>query len=93
MYKDPQQWAMPFQQYVTLTMLQTHIAETDRRVKLMERSLFSARYCFVETMLINGTLHQGMYNIMQEWYDFIHQSIHIQADLIGESVGLQPEAY
>lgn len=44
MYKDPARWAMPFQTYVTLTMLQTHTALTDKRVKLMERSLFSARY-------------------------------------------------
>lgn len=24
-----------------------------------------------------------MYNILQEWYDYINQSVHIQADLIG----------
>lgn len=43
MYKEPAKWAMPFQTYVTLTMLQTHTTPTDKRVKLMERSLFSAR--------------------------------------------------
>lgn len=110
MYKEPAKWAMPFQTYVTLTMLQTHTAHTDKRVKLMERSLFSARYlcivysfdyqchviieliilhfcnrnCFVECMVSNGTLHKGMYNIMQEWYDYINKNIHIQADLIGK---------
>lgn len=35
-------------------------------------------------MLASGSLHQGMYNILQEWYEFIHANIHIQADLIGE---------
>lgn len=34
-------------------------------------------------MLANNTLHKGMYNIMQEWYNYINDSIHIQADLIG----------
>lgn len=43
MYRDPAKWVMPFQTYVTLTMLQTHTAETNKRVKLMERSLYSAR--------------------------------------------------
>lgn len=44
MYKDPNKWAMPFQTYVTLTMLQAHTQPTNKRIKLMERSLFSARY-------------------------------------------------
>lgn len=44
MYKEPDRWAMPFQTYVTLTMLQTHTLKTDKSVKLMERSLFSARF-------------------------------------------------
>lgn len=43
MYKEPERWAMPFQTYVTLTMLQTHTLQTKKPVKLMERSLFSAR--------------------------------------------------
>lgn len=45
--------------------------------------IISFRNCFVECMLSNGTLHKGMYNIMQEWYEYINQNIHIQADLIG----------
>lgn len=36
-------------------------------------------------MLANNTLHKGMYNIMQEWYNYINDNIHIQADLIGMS--------
>lgn len=43
MYKEPERWAMPFQTYVTLTMLQTHTLATEKSIKLMERSLFSAR--------------------------------------------------
>lgn len=43
MYNESQKWAFPFQTYVTLTMLQTHTADTAKRVKLMERSLYSAR--------------------------------------------------
>lgn len=73
---------MPFQDYVTLTMLKNHIKETEKPVKLMERSMFSARYCFVEKMLSSGTIHEGMYHILQEWYDFLHQQHDIHADLI-----------
>ncbi|XP_058130228.1 deoxynucleoside kinase isoform X2 [Anopheles coustani] len=82
MYKEAHRWAMPFQTYVTLTMLDMHTFKTDKSVKLMERSLFSARNCFVESMLASGSLHRGMYNVLQEWYEFITCNIHIQADLI-----------
>jgi len=39
-------------------------------------------YCFVENMRRNGSLEQGMFNTLQEWYKFIEESIHVQADLI-----------
>lgn len=42
----------------------------------------SCRFCFVENMYRNGSLEQGMYNTLQEWYKFIGESIHVQADLI-----------
>lgn len=82
MYKNSDRFAMPFQNYVTLTMLKLHIEKTQKPIKLMERSIFSARYCFVEKMLSNGMLHEGMYHILQEWYEFIHEQHEIPCDLI-----------
>ena len=41
---------MPFQSYVQLTMLDNPLHQSAKPVKLMERSIFSARYCFVENM-------------------------------------------
>ncbi|KAG5681752.1 hypothetical protein PVAND_011161 [Polypedilum vanderplanki] len=82
MYKNPDRWAMTFQNYVTLTMLKNHIKITDKPVKLMERSMYSARYCFVEKMLASGILQEGMYHVLQEWYNFIHEHHQIQCDLI-----------
>lgn len=82
MYKEPYRWAMPFQTYVTLTMLEQHTTYTDKPFKLMERSLFSSRYCFVENMCKNGSIHKGMYSILQEWYAFIDKTVNIRADMI-----------
>lgn len=82
LYKEPYRWAMPFQSYVTLTMLNMHTQETDKSVKLIERSLFSARYCFVENMLKREILHPGMYHVLQEWYNHLVTSTQIRADLI-----------
>uniref|UniRef100_A0A1I8PES5 Deoxynucleoside kinase domain-containing protein n=1 Tax=Stomoxys calcitrans TaxID=35570 RepID=A0A1I8PES5_STOCA len=82
MYKEPERWAMPFQSYVTLTMLQSHTQQTQKPVKLMERSIYSSRYCFVENMFRNDIIDAGMYHVLQEWYEFIDNAIHVQADLI-----------
>ncbi|KNC27974.1 Deoxynucleoside kinase [Lucilia cuprina] len=82
MYKEPERWAMPFQSYVTLTMLQSHTLQTEKPVKLMERSIYSSKHCFVENMFRNKIIDAGMYHVLQEWYRFIEDSIHIRADLI-----------
>ena len=41
--QDPKRWSMPFQSYVQQTMLEVHVQPTDRPVKLIERSIYSAR--------------------------------------------------
>jgi hypothetical protein len=38
---------MPFQSYVQLTMLDQHLHASHQPIKLMERSIFSARYLHV----------------------------------------------
>lgn len=82
LYKEPNKWAMPFQTYVTVTMLDSHTRATSKPVKMMERSLFSARNCFINYMKQNGNLHEGMHSVLSEWFDFIDKSIDIRADLI-----------
>ncbi|XP_068626210.1 deoxynucleoside kinase isoform X2 [Battus philenor] len=82
MYKEPAKWAMTFQAYVSLTMLEMHRRTTSTPVKLMERSIYSARYCFVEQMMRTGTLHPAQFAVLDEWFRFIHQQIPIEADLI-----------
>ncbi|XP_050680705.1 deoxynucleoside kinase isoform X1 [Leptidea sinapis] len=82
MYKDPAKWAMTFQAYVSLTMLEMHRRTTKTPVKLMERSIFSARYCFVEHMKRSGTLHPAQYSVLNEWFDFIDNEVPVDADLI-----------
>lgn len=82
MYNEPERWAMPFQSYVTLTMLEAHTTPTTKSVKMMERSLYSATLCFVEHMYKSGVLLPAMYEVLQEWYKFIHKAIDIRVDLI-----------
>merc|ERR1712079_560684 len=85
MYEDPSRWAMPFQSYVQLTMLDNHLHQSAKPVKLMERSIFSARYCFVENMHKSGRILGCEYAVLDEWFKFVtspESSVSLNVDLI-----------
>merc|ERR1712079_482561 len=85
MYEDPSRWAMPFQSYVQLTMLDHHLHTSNKPVKLMERSIYSARYCFVENMHKSGRILGCEYAVLDEWFKFVtspESSVSLNVDLI-----------
>ena len=43
MYGNPSRWALTFQTYVQLTMVDMHTRASTHPVKMMERSIYSAR--------------------------------------------------
>ena len=76
---------MPFQSYVQLTMLDNHIHQSDKSVKLMERSIFSARYCFVENMFTSGKILGCEYEVLDQWFKFLTNpggDLNLNVDLI-----------
>jgi len=84
MYKDPKRWSMPFQSYVQQTMLEVHVQPTDRPVKLIERSIYSARYCFVENLYRTGHLQGSEHEVLSHWFDYLTNSpeLDLKIDLI-----------
>jgi len=84
MYKDPERWSMPFQSYVQQTMLEVHLEQTDRPVKLIERSIYSARYCFVENLYRSGKIVGSELEVLSHWFDYLTKSpeIDLKIDLI-----------
>ena len=50
MYENPHRWGYLMQSYVLLTMMKLHHKPQDLPVAIMERSVFSARHCFVENL-------------------------------------------
>lgn len=48
----------------------------------MERSILSARKCFVETLKEMEKIHEGAYYVLQEWYEYINENHHMNCDLI-----------
>jgi thymidine kinase len=82
MYKDAKRWSLTFQSYVQLTMLMNHTKKHTSPVKLLERSLFSAQYCFVENLYRQGGMPDVDYAVITEWFEWIKQNVDINVDLI-----------
>lgn len=52
LYEDPTRWSFTVQSHIQLTMLEQHLQDmyNPSIVKVMERSLFSAKYCFSDNL-------------------------------------------
>uniref|UniRef100_A0A1B6KQ01 Deoxynucleoside kinase domain-containing protein n=1 Tax=Graphocephala atropunctata TaxID=36148 RepID=A0A1B6KQ01_9HEMI len=82
MYKDQARWSLAFQTIVQKTMLDLHIRQTTKPVKMMERSIYSARYCFVENLHVNNMLASPDYAVLDEWFQWIVKNLDTRGDLI-----------
>ncbi|KAK7114289.1 hypothetical protein V1264_000373 [Littorina saxatilis] len=82
MYQDPSRWSMTLQTYVQLTMLDIHTRPQKEPVRMMERSIHSARYCFVQNLHNSGNMSDIEFVILDEWYQWILRSQDVHADRI-----------
>jgi len=88
MYENPSRWSHIFQSYVQLTMTQNHVRKisSQKQIKMMERSLFSARHCFVENLHDSGKMSDAEFSVLCEWFDFLASgnlsSVDVGVDLI-----------
>jgi deoxynucleoside kinase len=81
MYRDPKTFAFTFQSYVQLTLLQAHTCNITTPFKFLERSVFSARYCFVEKLKRDGFLSPPEFSVLDEWFRWICQQQKVAVDL------------
>lgn len=70
-FQDPIRYSLMFQSYVQLTMAKLHNQPTQKPIRMMERSLLSARYCFVESLHNSGLMADCEYSVISEWFDFL----------------------
>lgn len=82
MYKDPKKWSFTFQSYVQLTMLRQHQKKISQPVKIMERSVYSARYCFVEKMSRDGLMPDPSVAVIDKWFEYVTAMPDVGVDLI-----------
>ncbi|KAM6956859.1 thymidine kinase 2, mitochondrial [Aplochiton taeniatus] len=82
MYQDPTRWGLTLQTYIQLTMLDRHLATISAPQRMMERSIYSAKYIFVENLFKSGKMPEVDFVVLSEWFDWITGNIHIPIDLI-----------
>nr|XP_033799291.1 thymidine kinase 2, mitochondrial [Geotrypetes seraphini] len=82
MYQDAARWGITLQTYIQLTMLQRHTRPSRYPMRMMERSIHSAKYIFVENLYQSGNMPEVDYAVLTEWFNWIVENIDISVDLI-----------
>lgn len=73
-YKDPQRWAYTFQTYafITRVMQKAHYEQKNGfGVQIVERSVFSDRYCFAQNSHELGFMDTMEWELYKEWFNWV----------------------
>lgn len=81
MYENPEKWSYTFQNYTLLTHLENHLKMFEKGIKLMERSIYSARYCFCEALLLEQKIEKASFEVFVKWFEYAEQCIQNQVDM------------
>ncbi|XP_060110300.1 thymidine kinase 2, mitochondrial [Heteronotia binoei] len=82
MYQDASRWGLTLQTYVQLTMLDQHTRPMTSPIRMMERSIHSAKYIFVENLYRSGKMPEVDYAVLTEWFEWIIKNLDVSMDLI-----------
>ncbi|XP_065497020.1 thymidine kinase 2, mitochondrial isoform X2 [Caloenas nicobarica] len=82
MYQDASRWGITLQTYIQLTMLEQHTRPMISPTRMMERSIHSAKYIFVENLYRSGKMPEVDYVVLTEWFDWIQNNTDVSVDLI-----------
>lgn len=73
-YRDPKRWAYTFQTYafITRVMQKSQYAQkNDFGVQIVERSVFSDRYCFAQNSHELGFMDELEWELYKEWFNWV----------------------
>ncbi|PAA75004.1 hypothetical protein BOX15_Mlig000849g1, partial [Macrostomum lignano] len=68
LYTDPKRWFFSFNLYCMLTRLDMHRFVTHRPVKMLERSVYTARFCFMTNAVNQGLLNSAEMQVLDCYY-------------------------
>lgn len=73
-YYDMPRWAYTFQTYAFVTRVMTqqeHAKKNPHSVQILERSVFSDRYCFAKNSFELGNMDSLEWQLYQEWFSWL----------------------
>lgn len=89
-YKDMKRWSYTFQSYAFVSRVQTQWEEASKMqevVQIVERSVFSDRYCFARNCYELGFMTELEWKLYQEWFSWLitvlplpHAFIYLRTD-------------
>nr|ACO11531.1 Deoxynucleoside kinase [Caligus rogercresseyi] len=73
MYRDPQRWSGAFQLHASLSRLRSVTEKTPwgKRIRILERSIYSQRYTFLEHLIKTEVMAKAETALMDKWFDFM----------------------
>ncbi len=73
-YQDTQRWAYTFQSYAFVSRVveqEQHMKKNPHMRQVLERSVYSDRYCFAKNCFEMGTLSEIEWNLYKEWFEWL----------------------
>jgi len=73
-YKDMPRWAYTFQTYAFVSRVieqEQHAKRNPYVIQVLERSVFSDRYCFAKTAYESGNMNALEWKLYQEWFAWL----------------------
>lgn len=73
-YRDTTRWAYTFQSYAFVTRVmeqEAHALEFSEPIHILERSVFSDRYCFAKNCFELGFMTELEWQLYQEWFSWL----------------------
>jgi len=80
LYKNKENNFLTFQMKAFMTQLNAHLKK-GAKVKIIERSLHSARYCFIENAKKEG-IDNVACTLLEDWFEMLVENIPLKIDLI-----------
>lgn len=73
-YSDTPRWAYTFQSYAFITRIMEQMKkakENKHGTQVLERSVYSDRYCFAKNCFESGTMSALEWKLYQEWFEWL----------------------
>jgi deoxyadenosine/deoxycytidine kinase len=82
-YNDTPRWAYTFQSYAFVTRImaqEAHALTNTTGIQVLERSVFSDRYCFAKNCFELGLMNALEWKLYQEWFEWLVDNYTIKPD-------------